>query len=107
MSYRIIVDKDEEYAKKCLNLECGKIFYIGEKCPFCTTVILTLCETCGKIKIDEKWIFPLDAMFKVVAKKRHFTIGDNTVVCPTCKAKITRLILQRAGAVLSPDCVFV
>ena len=101
-----VVDDDGENAKKCLKLGCGKTFYVGEECPFCP-VILTPCETCGKIKIDEKWIFPLEAMFKVVAKKRHFTIGDNTVACPTCKAKITRLILQRAGAVLSPDCVFV
>ena len=104
MSYRVIKDKDEKQAKECL--DCGKIFYVGEECPFCT-VILEPCEKCGKIKIDDNWVFPLEAMFKVVAKKRHFTIGDNTAVCPTCKAKTTRLILQRAGAVLSPDCVFV
>ena len=52
MSYRVIKDKDEEQAKQCLN--CGKIFYVGNKCPFCKeekieqNLIKAICPDCGK-----------------------------------------------------------
>ena len=55
--------------------------------------ILQSCRNCGKVKFDGKWGFLLDVVFKAVAENRHFTFSDNTVICPTCKAKIPRLIL--------------
>jgi len=70
-----IIDKDGEKAKKCL--ECEKIFYVGDICPFCFTILLH-CEKCGQIKYNNKWIFPLEAVFEVIKASKEKTKAANT-----------------------------
>lgn len=89
MSYIVVRDKDEEWAKQCLNLKCKKIFYFGNECPFCREEIKTeqnlikaICPDCNeKNKIVVKNIIGL---WIEVANKKALPSSLPTERCPSC-----------------------
>lgn len=86
MSYRPVVDKDQEHAKECL--DCGKIFYVGETCPFCVVTIIH-CVKCQRAKAsinNGEWTNRLKAINDALGQKPK-KIKHADTVCEDCKTE--------------------
>ena len=89
MPYVTIKDKDQDLAKQCL--DCERIFYIGNKCPFCCkeekteqNLIKSICPDCKKkvkniiewVEVVNKDVIPAD-----LAEER----------CPDCLIEVLKV----------------
>jgi len=56
------------------------------------------CSVCGKIKVEDKWFLPLEAIDKKGVKSDDVI---NIPECPQCKDTITFTIITNAFPVIS------
>jgi len=57
------------------------------------------CSVCGKIKVDDEWLLPLEAFVREKSIKSEHII--NISECPRCKDTITLNIITNAFPVIS------
>lgn len=50
------------------------------------------CERCGRIKVDDEWLLPLEAIVKGI--KLDLIKSFTNEICPECNSKITIAILN-------------